>query len=281
VKVWILLLAMAVSGSLGCAAQVAEPPAVATPVVTIPVLVELFTSEGCSSCPPADAILATLDGKISPTGQQVIALEEHVTYWNRLGWIDPFSLEFFSDRQNTYTENTGKDEVYTPQVVVNGSEEALGSDMNAVLLAIRMAGRPLALDVNVLSYAPNGKSLSVVFSVAGKLPREGVDVFAVLADDRDSTQVARGENAGRTLAHVAVARSVGKGVVLNSGEQALVSIPISPSLRAQPEGGRRLVLIVQQRGQGKVVGLASEEISVDFAKVPEKAGEQSRTLETR
>jgi hypothetical protein len=270
-------MATAGTGVQRAAAQIPEVP----PVVTTPVLVELFTSEGCSSCPPADAILANLDGKISPTGQQVIALEEHVTYWNQLGWTDPFSLEFFSDRQNMYTENTGKDEVYTPQVVVNGAQEALGSDRNAVLLAIRMQDKPMPLAVNVLSYAPNGKSLSVVFSVSGDVPKKGVEVLAVLADDRDSTQVARGENAGRTLAHVAVARSVGKGTVLKSGEQALVSIPISPALRAQPEGGRRLVLIVQQRGQGRVIGLASEEISVDFARTAEKAGAQSRTLETR
>jgi hypothetical protein len=273
-----LLLAFAMMGGVRCIrAQVAAAPV----AVTTPVLVELFTSEGCSSCPPADAILANLDGKTSPTGQQIIALEEHVTYWNHLGWTDPFSLEFFSDRQNTYTENTGKDEVYTPQIVVNGAQEALGSDRNAVLLAIRMEDRPMPLGVNVLSYAPNGKSLSVVFSVSGDVPNKGVEVLAVLADDHDSTQVARGENAGRTLSHVAVARSVGKGVVLKSGEQTLVSIPISPALRAQPESGRRLVLIVQQRGQGRVIGLASEEISADFANASGKARVQSRTLETR
>ena len=95
---------------------------------------------------------------------------------------------------------------------------------------------------------------------------------------RDTTQVTRGENAGRTLTHVAVARSVGKGTVLRAGEQTLVSIPIPPTLRAQPADGRRIVLIAQQHDQGRVLGVASEEISVTFPAAGGKARAQSRTL---
>ena len=94
-----------------------------------------------------------MDGTTAPTGQQIIALEEHVTYWNQLGWIDPFSLEFFSDRQNAYGDKSGKDEIYTPQVVVNGAQEALGSDRDAVLQAVTAQLKP-PLAVDILSYAP-------------------------------------------------------------------------------------------------------------------------------
>ena len=261
-----------------CAAQNTELKGYGTPT---PVLVELFTSEGCSSCPPADALLAKLDGAVVGSGQQVIAVEEHVTYWDELGWKDPFSLEFFSDRQNTYGENSGVDEIYTPQVVVNGSQAVLGSDSDAVLKAVESQGRPMPLAVKVLSYAPNGMSLSVVFSASGEVPRGGAEVVAMLLDDRDSTQVEHGENAGRKLEHVSVARSVGKGMILRDGEQTLVKIPVSPALRAQPETGRRLVLVVQQPGQGRVIGLASEEISAEFSKSASKSQRQASTLEKR
>ncbi len=252
-KVAVVVL-LVMSGLQGVMAQSAK---------SNPVLVELFTSEGCSSCPPADALLAKLDGKISPSGQQIIALSEHVTYWDQLGWKDPFSLQFFTDRQNAYAERMGRDEVYTPQVVVNGDSQAVGSDHDAVVRAITTEGLPMPLQLKILSHRPNGANLSVMFTASGKVPRDGADVYAVLADDRDSEQVLHGENAGRTLAHVAVARSVGKGTVLHEGEQTLVTIPLTAALRNQSLTGKHLVLIVQLRGQGRVVGLATEELAAE------------------
>lgn len=253
---------------------------------TTPVLVELFTSEGCSSCPPADALLAKLDGKVSPSGQQIIALSEHVTYWDQLGWKDPFSLQFFTDRQNAYAERMGQDEVYTPQVVVNGDSQVVGSDHDAVVKAITMEGLPMPLEITILSHHPNGANLSVMFTASGKVPRGGADVYAVLTDDHDSEQVLHGENAGRTLAHVAVARSVGKSTLLREGDQTLVTIPLTAALRNQPLTGKHLVLIAQLRGQGRVVGLATEEMTAEIpATVVDAAGDkalsQAPTPETR
>jgi hypothetical protein len=248
VAVAVLLVMLGLQGAM---AQSAKPN---------PVLVELFTSEGCSSCPPADALLAKLNGKISPSGQQIIALSEHVTYWDQLGWKDPFSQQFFTDRQNAYAERMGQDEVYTPQVVVNGDSQVVGSDHDAVIKAITREGLPMPLTITILSHRPNGANLSVMFTASGKLPHEGADVYAVLADDLDSEQVLHGENAGRTLAHVAVARSVGKSTVLHEGEQTLVTIPLTAALRNQPLTGKHLVLIAQLRGQGRVLGLATEEM---------------------
>ncbi len=114
-----------------------------------PVLVELFTSEGCSSCPPADALLRQLDAKGTESGQLVVGISEHVTYWNRLGWADPFSAETYTARQEAYRGRFGIDSAYTPQMVVNGSREVLGSDRAAVLRAVRETDRPRSVRVRI------------------------------------------------------------------------------------------------------------------------------------
>src|SRR5207244_6474025 len=97
-------------------------------LAALPILVELFTSEGCSSCPPADAVLARLHEKQPVPGVEIVALSEHVDYWNYIGWRDPFSDEQFSDRQSRYAKAVGRGRVYTPQVIVDGRLDVLGSD---------------------------------------------------------------------------------------------------------------------------------------------------------
>jgi hypothetical protein len=244
------------------------------------VLLELFTSEGCSSCPPADELLSKLNGTVAPSGQQIIALSEHVTYWNHLGWTDPFSQELFTDRQTNYSEKFGTDEVFTPEIVVNGTRSANGSDRAAVLQAVKLEGLPLALDLHVLSLHPNSSALTVVFTAEGKVPAGGAEIYAVIADETETRHILRGENAGRTIVHVAIARSVGKSVVLHPGDQTMVSIPAPPPLKIQPEGPRRLVLIAQLPGQGRVVGLASQELDAPAGN-PSHQLARASTLETR
>jgi hypothetical protein len=100
------------------------------------VLVELFTSEGCSSCPPADSLLEQMVGKHAPSGQLVITLSEHVTYWNHDGWVDPFSQELFTERQNAYARRFHLDSPYTPQMVIDGNRQVVGNDGGGILKAI-------------------------------------------------------------------------------------------------------------------------------------------------
>src|SRR5689334_4635092 len=107
----------------------------------IPVIVELFTSEGCSSCPPADALLARLEKNQPVAGAEVIPLALHVDYWNHLGWADPFSSHQFSERQGEYAAVFGNDSVYTPQMVVDGVREFNGSNSSLAQEAIAKAAR--------------------------------------------------------------------------------------------------------------------------------------------
>src|SRR5882724_13421492 len=111
------------------------------PPAATPVLVELFTSEGCSSCPPADLLLQRLQKTQPLKGIQVISLSEHVDYWNQLGWTDPFSSSFFSERQRRYAETFRGDGVYTPQMVVDGRAQLVGSDSQTALRAIAEAAK--------------------------------------------------------------------------------------------------------------------------------------------
>src|SRR5579862_2899444 len=105
----------------------------------VPVIVELFTSEGCSNCPPADQLLARLERSQPVAGARVIALEEHVDYWNQVGWVDPFSSPQYRARQNDYALSFHVDNVYTPQMVVNGGAAFIGDDMNRAYQVIGAA----------------------------------------------------------------------------------------------------------------------------------------------
>jgi hypothetical protein len=245
-----------------------------------PVLVELYTSEGCNSCPPADELLRKLDCMATPTGQTIVALSEHVTYWNQLGWVDPFSNDAFTQRQNTYGENFNMDEIYTPMVVVNGSQAVLGSDRAAVLAAVSFQALPLPVSIQVISARASGGNLFVAYMLSGKLPAGGGEVYAALVDDLDTMQVAHGENAGRTLSHVSVVRSFGKAAMLKAGEQSILTLALPAAPANAP--GQHLVVFVQVAGQGRVIGMVRQAVSVTFPTTDAKpVSVRRRTLGTR
>lgn len=206
------------------------------------VLVELFTSEGCSSCPPADALLRTLNGTRSGAGDLIVGISEHVTYWNQLGWKDPFSSAIVTERQAAYGERFHS-EVYTPQMVVNGEEQVLGSDRAAVTRAMARVHHGGAA-VHIVSAKAEGDGLAITFSVAAV---ERADVFAVVAEDAVSTSVLRGENGGRTLSHVAVATAFAK-VASGGGEKTV-------HLKVAAGGKRHLIVFAQARGLGAVLAV--------------------------
>jgi hypothetical protein len=203
-----------------------------------PVLLELFTSEGCSSCPAADALLAEL-----AKDPGVVALEMHVDYWDDLGWKDPFSQALFSERQSTYAVRLGRRGVYTPQVVVNGAAEGVGSDRGRIA-ALRVAARPPAARLALVATRV-GDALDIQAG-APEAPA-GAELVVAIAESGLATQVQRGENAGRRLAHGAVVRRL--VAVPASGH---LRIPLEPSWHKDQLS---VVAILHAGRTGPVLGL--------------------------
>ena len=177
-----------------------------------PIVVELFTSEGCSDCPPADAVLTRLAAQPVP-GAVIIPLGEHVDYWDKQGWRDPFSSNAFSVRQVDYTRALGIESPYTPQMIVNGRDQFVGSDYAAAAAAVAKAARDSArqLRVSVTLDPASGTMLPLHIqadSPTGEGLRSAADVFVAVTEDGLGSHVAAGENRGRDLHHTAVVRSL-------------------------------------------------------------------------
>jgi len=200
-----------------------------------PVLVELFTSEGCSSCPPADRLLESLNSK-------AIVLSEHVDYWDRLGWRDPNSSHATTLRQQAYARSFGTEGPYTPQMVIDGTTEFVGNDAQRATAEIAHARAREKLGVRLSRTAAG---IQVQIDAAPK----AAEVGPALADDRGTSQVSAGENKGRTLHHVAILRSLRKIGALKRGAAFAQSIDI-------PANAGRVIVFVQDSGLGKVYGAA-------------------------
>lgn len=224
------------------------------------VLVELFTSEGCSSCPPADALLSSINGKRTASGQLVVGISEHVTYWNQLGWSDPFSSPTYTERQNDYATRFGLGSVYTPQMVINGEEQIVGSDSASLLHAFEKERQRHQLGIHIVSANINGNILTIDFSVDGDVPGKGADIFAVLADDAASSNVSRGENRGHTLSHVSVARAIKRVAKLKTSNEQTVQVPLATSDLVSSGRGRHLILFAQTAGFGRVLGVDTKSL---------------------
>jgi hypothetical protein len=233
------------------------PATLATDKSLQPVVVELFTSEGCSSCPPADALLLKLDRTQPVPGALVIALSEHVDYWDQLGWRDPFSSPVFSRRQEGYGRRFHVDS-YTPQAVIDGTSEAVGSDDRQIEDAIRKSAKADKLQVRISPVFKNNRGVATVHvevEPSGKsADRSPAQLVAALAESAVVSHVRSGENNGRKLEHVAVVRSLTDLGSLNSAGGFSADVPLTGELAQW--SGKRIIAFVQDRQYGRIQGAA-------------------------
>jgi hypothetical protein len=204
------------------------------------VVVELFTSEGCSSCPPADDLLADLAKPDAVAGVQIIPMALHVDYWNGLGWTDRFSSAQFSDRQKEYARLANSDDIYTPQMIVDGKAEFVGSDGQRANTEIANAARLPKAKIELMVSRHEGAENAVDCKISiDQIPAgeaAGGEVMLAVTEDGLQTDVGRGENSGRTLHHSAVVRVLRK-VATIGGSDAMpfstsATISLSPDWRA-------------------------------------------------
>lgn len=222
-----------------------------------PVVVELFTSEGCESCPPADTLLDTLVATQPVAGAQIIGLGQHVDYWDQLGWKDRFSSAALTERQRLYGARFHHDGIYTPQMVVDGRAEFVGSDANAARKAIQRALDARHGEVRIAIEPPAGNRISISVTATG-LPRadaDRADIVVVVTEDHLRSDVKRGENRGRTLTHAAVVRHLAAiGEAASDGVTAAqADIPLARDW--QPEH-LKVVAFVQERRSRTILASA-------------------------
>jgi hypothetical protein len=209
-------------------------------------LVELFTSEGCSSCPPADDLLAQLSADAARSGQPVVALSFHVTYWNRLGWTDRFSDEAFTKRQGAYAKELALQSLYTPQMVVDGEHQFVGSDESSVKDAVRAALARSRSTRLTLTARPDRDGVTASCDVAGA--PEGSVLWVAWADAEDSSAPDRGENEGLRLHHVNVVRALERAPIRTGASTSTVH------LRRPANAAGSVVAWVQRGDVGPVLG---------------------------
>jgi hypothetical protein len=240
----------------------AEPSRIGDATPRNPVLVELFTSEGCSDCPPADALLGKLDRSQPVRNAQLVVLSEHVDYWNDIGWKDPYSSHEFSVRQGDYAHRFRLDGPYTPQMVVDGEAQFVGSDERRAIEAIGDAAKAEKVPVNLSSIHLEGSTLAVRVEsgpLASQASSGSAKVLVALADDSDETKVSRGENAGRILTHVAVVRILTQVGTIDSGGAFSKDVKVGTE-NANPRN-LRVVAIVQEIATRRVLGLGTARLS--------------------
>jgi hypothetical protein len=229
-----------------------------------PVVVELFTSEGCSSCPPADELLQKLIEHQPVAGAEIVALEEHVDYWNHDGWTDPFSSQEWTERQVGY-QGLFKKVEYTPQMVVDGQIQLVGSNGQEALVEIEKAAHQEQTDVAINSEASDAHGSQrftvSVGKLAGNTSGDAAEVWLAVTEDGLQSSVNRGENAGHVLHHVGTLRSLHKIGVADAN--AAVSFKGDPRVKMEsrwkPEN-LHVVVFVQEKKSHKILGAASAKV---------------------
>lgn len=225
-----------------------------------PVLLELFTSEGCSSCPPADAWVQQLDSTQPIDSAQIIVLSEHVDYWDHDGWKDPYSSALLTERQRDYAQSLGLKDIYTPQLILDGSTELHLNDPNGVQQALDKADTAPAVSVRINSVAieaGNPSTLRGHVQVDADSEKHGGDVFVVTALDHADTQVLKGENGGHHLSYVGVVEDISKIGKLEKGKSFERDFNVKLKPGSDPKN-LRVIAFVQEPDYGKVIGAAME-----------------------
>ncbi len=230
-----------------------------------PVVVELFTSEGCSTCPPADALLQQLEQQQPVAGAEIIALEEHVDYWNHDGWIDPFSSVEWTQRQQAYVSLV-KRGPYTPELVVDGHSQFVGNDARKAEFEIEKAAGGLKTEVKITSGDPEAKGSQRFTVSVGKLAQspagDVAEVWLAVTEDGLQSSVSLGENAGHVLHHVATLRSLRKiGVADANG--ASVSFAGDPVVKFNSHWNPQnlhVTVFVQEKKSREILGAGSTRI---------------------
>lgn len=244
-----LLQTLAVLGgvALGGLAMAAAPVAAAEGQTTQAkqvTVIELFTSQGCSSCPPADELLGELDRR-----DDILALSFHVDYWDYIGWKDPFASPLYTQRQRDYARRFDLSYVYTPQAVIQGAAQEVGSHRGPILKAIERAKKLSRVPVT-LSHA--GKDGKLMISIPARSPAEKADVLMVVIDRTHETPVKRGENSGRMIKNFNVVRAIRR-----IGTWDGKALEISTSLADMSyDGGDYCVVMVQSTTTGRILGAA-------------------------
>jgi hypothetical protein len=220
----------------------------------VPVIVELFTSEGCSSCPPADELLVNLEKSQPIPGAHIIALSEHVDYWNRLGWRDPFSSAQFTARQNDYVNALRQDGPFTPEAVVDGRKGFVGGNQGDTKAAILDALKQPKAEVTV-NAATSAGGINLAIDIRNIPGEKESDVVLVITETGLQSNVSSGENAGRLLRHTGVVRRL---VVLGRTKNATYTSQTSVALpREWKKENLRAVVFVQDRKSKHILGAAT------------------------
>lgn len=205
-----------------------------------PTVVELFTSQGCSSCPPADALLGELAKRAD-----VIAVAFHVDYWNDLGWIDPFSSPTATQRQNRYARALDLPSAFTPQVVIDGRRSVLGSDQQGIVPLLTHTAAASALELEIAAD-------QLVITAPGGEPVGSLDVNLIAYLSRAATPIGRGENSGRVLTEYNIVQLF-KRVGSWQGKPATIKVPLA----SLPATADRIAVLLQTPNQGAIVGAAA------------------------
>ena len=227
-------------------------------VAPVPVLVELFTSEGCSSCPPADAWLQQIDAVQPVPGARLIVLSEHVDYWNHDGWKDPYSSASITERQEDYVRALRLESPATPQVVVDGTVNLPLNDAQRIKQTLQQAATTPMVPVRIVSATVdpgNSAVLRARIEVDGTSAPHNADIFGAVALGHAESQVLHGENGGKHLAHTAVLQSLTRIGKLEKGKNFSREIEIKLKPGTDPENVR-LIVFAQESGPGKVLGVA-------------------------